>query len=345
MKAALLTGIGRFEIAEVPEPEIVNDNDVLINVGVVGVCGSDVHYYKIGKIGSQVVSFPFTIGHEAAGIVERTGRNVTRVKPGQRIAIEPSVSCGECDQCRAGRENTCRNLRFLGSPGQLEGCLRSRIVLPEQCCFPIAESMTLEQAALSEPLAIALYSVDKSAFHPGASAAILGVGPIGMSVFHVLRVENAGNVYVTDKIDERLEFSKRLAPEWRGNADRLDVVGEIANREPFLLDVVFECSGDAEAIGQAVRLLKPGGRLVLIGIPEMDEVVFPVHELRRNEITIVNVRRQAHCTRRAIDLIERRSIDLDSLVTHRFELDETQKAFDLVARYADGVMKAVISVG
>ena len=136
--------------------------DVLIRIRTVGVCGSDIHYYTSGRIGSQIVRFPFIIGHEAAGIVERTGSNVTRVKPGQRIAIDPAVSCGRCDQCKAGRENTCRELLFLGCPEQLEGCLCEYVVLPEKCCFPIEDSLTFEQATLSEPLAIGVYSVERS---------------------------------------------------------------------------------------------------------------------------------------------------------------------------------------
>jgi L-iditol 2-dehydrogenase len=204
--------------------------------------------------------------------------------------------------------------------------------------------MTFEQAALSEPLAIGVYTVERSALPINADVAILGAGPIGMSVFHVLRTKNVGDVYITDKIEERLKFSKKLNPKWSGNPDRIDIVKEISNIEPLLLDVVYECSGDAEAIIQGIQLLKPGGTLVIVGIPETDEISFPIHELRRKEITIVNIRRQVHCTQKAIDLLDRRQVNMDSMVTHHFTLEETQKAFDLVANYRDGVMKAIISM-
>ncbi len=344
MKAALLTGIRQFEIGQVPEPEIARDTDVLIRIKTVGVCGSDIHYYTTGRIGSQIIQFPFAVGHEAAGIVEQTGKKVTRVKPGQRIAIDPAVYCGHCDQCRAGRENTCRELLFLGCPGQLAGALCEYIVLPEICCFPIKDSTTFEQATLSEPLAIAVYAVERSHLSAKASVAILGAGPIGMSVFHALRAKNAGNVYVTDKIQDRLDFSRKLHPKWCGNPDRTDVVEEISNLEPLLMDAVFECSGDKVAFDHAIKLLKPGGTLALVGIPEFDEVSFPIHDLRRKEITIINVRRQAHCTQKAIDMLERRKINMDAMVTHHFPLAETRQAFELVAHYRDGVMKAMISV-
>ncbi|MGD1045520.1 MAG: alcohol dehydrogenase catalytic domain-containing protein [Bacteroidota bacterium] len=344
MKAALLTGIKQFEIRQVPDPKIINDTDVLIRIKTIGVCGSDIHYYTSGRIGSQIIQFPFIVGHEAAGIVEKTGNKVTRVKPGQRIAIDPALSCGRCDQCKAGRENTCRELLFLGCPKQLDGCLSEYIVLHEKCCFPIKESMTFEQATLSEPLAIGVYAVERSILPTKANAAILGVGPIGMSVFHVLCTKNVDNIYITDKLEERLKFSKKLNPEWTGNPDRVDIVKEISKIEPLLLDVVYECSGDTRAIAQALQLLKPGGTLVLVGITETDEISFPIHELRRKEITIINIRRQVHCTQNAIDLLARGQIHMDSIVTHRFSLEETKQAFDLVANYRDGVMKAMITI-
>jgi L-iditol 2-dehydrogenase len=204
--------------------------------------------------------------------------------------------------------------------------------------------MTFEQATLSEPLGIGVYSVERSMLPIKANVAILGAGPIGMSVFHVLRTTHVGDVYVTDKIEERLTFSKELNPKWSGNPDRTDIVGEISTIEPLLLDVVYECSGDEKAIVQAIQLLKPGGTLVLVGITETDEVYFPIHELRRKEITILNIRRQVHCTQKAIDLLDRRQVNMDSMATHHFRLEETQVAFDLVANYKDGVMKAIISL-
>jgi L-iditol 2-dehydrogenase len=344
MKAALLTGIKKFEVGQAPDPKIINDTDVLVRIKTVGVCGSDIHYYTTGRIGSQVVQFPFIIGHEAAGVVESVGSKVTNVKPGQRIAIDPAVSCGHCDQCRAGREHTCRELLFLGCPQQLDGSLCEYVVLPEKCCYPIDESMTFEQAALSEPLAIGVYSVERSMFPKKANVAILGAGPIGMCVFQVLRTKNAGNVYITDKVEERLEFSKQLNPKWSGNPDRIDIVKEISNIEPLLLDVVYECSGNSAVVDQAIQLLKPGGKFVIVGIPETDEISFPIHELRRKEITIINIRRQVDCTQKAIDLLASGKVNMDSLATHYFSLEETAEAFKLVSNYRDGVMKAMISI-
>jgi len=344
MKAALLTGIRQFELKQVSEPALSRDTDVLIRIKMVGVCGSDIHYYTTGRIGRQIVQFPFVIGHEAAGVVERTGSKVTRVKPGQRVAIDPAVSCGQCDQCRAGREHTCRRLVFLGCPDQLGGALCEYLVMPEDNCYPVNDRTPFEQATLSEPLAIAVYTVERSPLPAGANVGILGAGPIGMSVFHVLRTRNPGHVYVTDKIPERLSFAQRLNPRWCGNPERDDVVKAISDLEPLRLDVVYECSGDPAAYGQAIRLLKPGGAFVVVGIPEVDDIPFPIHEMRRREITVINIRRQAHCTQRAIDLLERRQVDMDAMASHHFPLEATRQAFDLVAHYREGVMKAMITM-
>jgi L-iditol 2-dehydrogenase len=344
MKAAVLTGIHRFDVTEVPTPQIVRPNDVLIRINTVGVCGSDVHYYTTGRIGTQVVEFPFTIGHETAGVVEKVGSAVKHVSPGQRVAVEPAVSCGECDQCKAGRHHTCRKLLFLGCPKQLEGCLSEFVVLPEENCFPIPDAMSFVQATLSEPLAIGVYAVEQSGVRDGASVGILGAGPIGMSVFHVLRTRTMGRIFLTDKIDARLATAGVLRPAWTGNPDSVDVVAEVARIEPLMLDIVYECSGDPAAVLQAVHLLKPGGRLIIVGIPEVDEIALPIHELRRKEITIFNIRRQVHCTQKALDLLASGAVNMDAMATHSFALDETQSAFDLVSSYRDGVMKAMISI-
>ena len=344
MKAAILIQPGYFEIKDINRPMIANDSDVLLRIKAVGVCGSDIHYFKTGRIGPQVVKYPFIAGHETAGIVEATGNAVRRLDAGQRVGVDPAISCGECDQCRAGRENTCRQLKFLGAPGQMDGAMCEFIVMPERNCYPVPDTVSFEQATLSEPFAIALYSVERAKLEEGASVAVIGAGPVGMCVFHALRAASIENVFVTEKIERRLALARALKPNWAGNPDRVDVLGEITKEMPLHMDVVFECSGDPEAIQQGVSLLKPGGRLMVVGIPEVDEIGIPIHDLRRKEITIYNIRRQLRCTQKALDLIAASKVNLDSLVTHRFPLEKSQHAFELVSQKADGVMKAIITI-
>jgi L-iditol 2-dehydrogenase len=344
MKAAFLSGLRQIEIGEAPEPQLAGPRDVLLRVDAVGVCGSDVHYYRTGRIGAAVVKFPFVMGHEFAGAIEKTGDEVRELKEGQRVAIDPLVACGNCDQCRAGRPNTCRNQRFMGQPGELAGSLAEYLVLPAECCHPVPDSMTAGQAAMIEPLSIGIHAQRLAQIKGGARIAILGSGPIGLCVLLACRAATDCTAYMTDLIDERLAMAAQQGARWTGNPNKSDVVNAIGEVEPAGVDFVFECAGEQETLNQAVELLTPGGTLVIVGIPEFDEISFPAHILRRKELTIKNVRRQNHCVAPAIEMVSSGRINVDPLMTHHFPLGETGAAFDMVSGYRDGVIKAIIHV-
>ena len=344
MKAMALTGIRDMRMMDVPEPRIADESDVLLAVGAVGVCGSDVHYYTTGRIGSQVVRYPYRVGHEFSGTVLECGRAVSRVGPGDRVAVDPAMFCGRCDQCLAGRFHTCRRLRFLGCPGQAEGCLSERIVMPETSCFRVGTDTTMERAALAEPFSIGVYAARMSVPLNDARIAILGCGPIGLSVIVAAVEQGAKEIRATDRIAERLAAARTGGATWTGNPDEQDVVSDILAGEDPAMDVVFECCGQQEALDQAVALLKPGGTLLLVGIPEVDRVSFGIDSLRRKELCIQNVRRQNECMQPALDLVESGRVDVDFMITHRFAFEDARAAFDLVADYADGVVKAMIEV-
>jgi L-iditol 2-dehydrogenase len=344
MRSQVLTGIGEMEMREVEKPSIKNDDDVLLKVEVVGVCGSDVHYYETGRIGSLVVEYPFRVGHEFTGCVEEVGGAVDGLNVGDIVVVEPAIVCGRCDQCMIGRENTCRQLKFLGCPGQLEGCLCEYIVMPGECCFPVGESVGVERGVLCEPFAIGVYAVEQAGMKAGEKIAILGAGPIGLSCLAAAKAVGVDDIYVTDKVNERVEVARGAGAVWSGNPDREDIVESVMKQEGLGMDVVFECAGEQEAIDQAVKLLRPGGKLMLIGIPRVERVSFVISEMRRKEITIENVRRQNECTQKAIDLISSGKVNLDFMMTHRFTLEDSKEAFDLVAGYKDGVVKALIKV-
>ena len=342
MKAVVLAGIGQIKLVDVREPSIKEDNDVLLRIEMVGVCGSDVHYYETGRIGSQIVEYPFIVGHECTATVKAVGGGVTRVGVGDGVVVDPAISCGACDQCQQGRRNTCRNLKFLGCPGQVEGCLCEYIVMPEDCCFPMGGKISFAQGVLCEPLAIGLYAVKEAKLPKDGAVAILGAGPIGLSCLVSAKAENTNACYVTEKIDERIEVAKKNGASWVGNPNGEDIVEEILHRESAGMDVVFECAGQQETIDQAVELLKPGGKLMLIGIPRTERISLVIDKMRRKEITLINVRRQNKCTEACIDLVASGKISVDFMITHRFKLEQTQEAFDMVAGYRDGVVKALI---
>jgi L-iditol 2-dehydrogenase len=342
MKAMMLTGIRQMEMKEVPDPVLRGPKDVKIKMKVLGICGSDVHYYTRGKIGSQVVNYPFTVGHEGAGVVIETGSSVTKVRKGDIIAIEPAMPCWECDQCKSGRYHTCRKLKYLGCPGQAEGCLSEYLVMPEESCFPLPGKLTADQGAISEPLSIGVYSVKQSGSINGAKIAILGFGPIGMSVALAAKADGAQKIYVTDKIDDRLAIAEKLSVSNTLNPIKENIVEKIRQREPLGLDVVFECCGQQQALDQAVDIVKPGGKIMVVGIPEFDSWSLNVEDTRRREISLHFIRRQVGCVEPALEYMENVKININHMITHRFPFGKAKEAFDLVAAYNDGVMKAMI---
>ena len=342
MKAMMLTGIRQMEMKDIPEPRLVNKNDVKIRMSVVGICGSDIHYYTQGQIGSQVVRYPFAVGHEGGGVVVEVGPAVKRVKPGDAIAIEPAMPCWSCDQCLAGRHHTCRKLKFLGCPGQAEGCLMEYIVMPEESCFPLEKPLNTDHGSISEPLAIGVYAVKKSDGVKGKKIGILGYGPIGMSVMLAAKAEGAESFFVTDKIDARLAIAGIEGNAFTVNPEKENAVDKILGKEGLGLDVVFECCGQQEALDQAIEILKPGGQLIVVGIPEFDNWIVNVEKTRRKEISLQFIRRQVDCVEAALSLMESGTIKIENMITHRFPFSKTKEAFDLVAAYSDGVMKAMI---
>jgi L-iditol 2-dehydrogenase len=344
MKAAHFTGLKTLEIVELPMPKLNRPDDVLLRIERVGVCGSDVHYYRDGRIGEQVLIYPATVGHECAGTVIEAGAEVAHLRPGDRVAVDPAMVCGTCDQCRLGRPNTCRHLQFMGAPGEALGAVAEYRVVPAANCFPIPAGMTLDEAALVEPLSVGLHAVHLGEVTDAARIVIIGAGPIGLSVLLCAKATAACTVYATDLLDERLAVARRCGADWTANASHGAAIEAILQKEPQGVELVFECAGDPLCIDEAQKLLTPGGTLVLVGIPSTDRVIFGIHHMRRKELTFKNVRRQRGCVAPVIEMIAAGRIDPKPLLTHRFPLERVAEAFDLVARYGDGVVKALVDL-
>jgi len=342
MKSVLLNKPHSFEIAETASPVIKNPGDVLIRIKSIGVCGSDIHYYSDGKIGDQIVVYPFRIGHECAGIVEQVGADVKNVIPGERIAIDPLISCGKCTQCLSGRFHTCLNQKFLGCPGQLEGALAEYLILPSQCCYKIPEKLSYQQAVLAEPLSIALHALSFITDNE-KSLAILGTGPIGLSVLTAAKFKGINKLLTTDILDYRNTIASANGAVYSGNPKKQNIVKDILEIENEGVDAVFDCCGKQEAIDQAIEILRPGGKLIIVGIPETNEIKFNPHLIRRKEIQIQNVRRQNEKIETALQLLANPNFDIDFMITHNFSFEQTTEAFNLVENYSNGVIKAMIN--
>jgi len=332
-------------LTQITAPEIVHPNEVKIKMLTIGVCGSDIHYYSEGKIGTQVVQYPFPVGHECSGIIEEIGSDVVNVKVGDLVVVDPSVHCGHCDQCLAGRPHTCRNNKFLGCPGQLDGCLAEYIVMPDFTCFPVTGKMNRIQAALIEPLTIGVYTVKLAQIqNKTTTVGIFGAGPIGLSVLFKLLADGIEDITLIEPLEYRLKKAQEIGAKYLVNPDYEIVEEVVRNQHELLLDVAFEASGEQDAVTNAVKILKPGGKLVLVGIPPSAEYTFNMDLMRRKELTVINVRRQNHCVEEAIDLIVSGKIDIEKMVTHHFSLEDTPVAFEIVEGYRDRAIKAMINL-
>ena len=342
MKVLALTKVARLEIIDFPMPRIEKDTDVLLKIAVVGVCGSDIHYYETGRVGSQVVSFPYRVGHECSATVAQIGKAVKNLKLGDLVVVEPAVVCHNCDQCKIERENTCRNLKFLGTPGQFDGCICEYMVMPAENCFPVTGKLTPIQAAICEPFTIGLYSANRGQGTHSKTIAILGSGPIGLSCMESARLKGAEKIFITDKLDYRLNIAAKHGANWTGNPDKTDIVKDILKLHPTGMDVVYECAGQQSTVDQSAEILRPGGKLILVGIPREDRISLPIDKFRRKELTIINIRRQNRTTEEAIKILESAKVNVDYMASHRFNFADSAKAFDLVAGYKDKVIKAMI---
>lgn len=216
--------------------------------------------------------------------------------------------------------------------------------MPAECCFPLSKKIPVADAVLAEPLSIGVYTIEllQSLRDAPNHLALLGCGPIGLCVMTAARAAGIDAIYATEKLDYRLAAAMRLGARWTGNVEKTNVVADLLAQKPEGLEAVIDCCGDQQAFDQAIQLLKPGGLFLIVGIPASDRVSFDISLLRRKEITIQNVRRQNDCVEKAIALIESGEMPTGVLVTHEFELAEAQEAFEIVANYRDGVIKAVI---
>ena len=343
MRQAFLVAPGRFEVREVPEPGTIGPHEAVVRLKAVGVCGSDVHYFTEGRIGSQVVEYPFTIGHECSGVVERVGEAVTRVAVGDRVTVDPAMPCGECEWCRKGRENICANLRFLGCPGQVEGAYKELLVMPEHSLFRMPDSLSFDDGVVIEPAAIGAYAVAQSGLRPDETIAVLGCGPIGLLVLACARASGRRRAFATELVPERVEAAGRLGADVALNASETDVVQAIHKATGGRgVDVVYECAGEQETLEQATRIAAPGGRVSILGIPSTPRVELIPELVRRKELLLINVRRQNKMMERTIELAASGAVATSELVTHHFPLEGVAEAFELVASYRDGVLKAII---
>lgn len=346
MRASRLHGIRDLRLEELPRPE-PGRGEVLLRVAAVGVCGSDVHYYRDGAIGDQVAAEPIILGHEFSGWVAELGpEGEANLEVGQLVAVDPAIPCGACEPCQRGHPNLCPDVRFCGTP-PIDGVFAEYAVMPAENCFPLPPGLTPVEGAMLEPLGVAIHAVDLAHLRPGYSVAVLGAGPIGLLIAAVARASGASEIYMSEPLAHRREFALDYVADAAVDPyeEETDIVEEVARlTDGRGVDVAFEAAGADETPDQCAGAARPGGKVIVAGIPRDDRMRFTASTVRRRGLTIKLVRRMKHTYPRAIRLVEKGLVDVKALATHEFALERIAEAFDMVARYGDGVIRAVIQV-
>ena len=322
MRAARLHGPRDLRVHEEERPRPA-PGQVLVRVEAVGLCGSDLHWFEGGGIGGDRVTRPVVPGHEMAG----------RTEDGRLVAVEPAIPCERCPLCLEGHPNLCPAVRFSGH-GEVDGAMREWMAWPEGNLFPLPDTHTATDGAMLEPLGVALHTVDLAHVRPGSSVGVFGAGPIGLLCLQVAKAAGAARLVATDlpSRPHRLEAARDVGARAFAAEDGREAKSILRSVGGHGLDVAIEAAGEQAAVDAAVESARPGGRVVLAGIPSEERTSVKASSARRKGLTIVFVRRMKHTYPRAIALAVAGRVDLRSVVTHRFPLAEAARAFDVASR-------------
>ncbi len=349
MRVARLHAARDIRIDEVDEPGDPDAGQVLIRVTAVGICGSDLHSYEDGRIGDTVVQQPLILGHEFAGQIlacgdEARDGNDDPLQAGQRVAVDPAQPCLRCELCLKGHPNLCRRLHFCGLWPD-DGALCERMLVPAHGCFPLPDALSDAEGALLEPLGVALHAVDLARLRLAQSVVVLGCGPIGLLIIRLAQLAGAEPIYACDRFPWRVAAARAwgASEAWccleEDSIERVDQL--TAGRGA---DAVFEAAWADESVAEAAEMARPGGRVILVGIPSADVLTMKHSTARRKGLTLLMSRRMKHTYPRSIRLAQGGAIALEDLISRRYPLDRTAAAFASYAAWETGVQKLLIDI-
>lgn len=313
----------------IPEP---GAGEVLVKVAATGICGSDVRFYTDGKVGTFTVTTPVIPGHESSGIIAGVGKGVKKLREGDRVAIEPGISCGVCEMCTTGKYNLCFDMHFLSAP-PINGTFCDYVVVPEHLAFPIPDSLSLKAAALSEPSAVAIHSVNRSRMRSGETGIIIGAGPIGLLTLQAFKAAGGGRAICVDVIENRLEIAKKLGADEAYTPDK-ELIKEA--------DVIYECAGSAQATAKLISMARPGARIVQVGNPKGGNVALDLATLCDLEIDYIGIFRYANVYPTAIRWLSDGRIKAEDLITHVFPFEQAVEAFNLCRDNPSETIKVIV---
>ena len=342
MKAAYLTEKMKIVVRDDREIPVPSQGQVLVKMEYCGVCGSDVHFYKEGKVGDTPAPKDFILGHEVAGTITALGEGVTGLQVGDRVALEPGYTCGKCEFCKTGRYNLCPDVQFFAAP-PVQGALQEYVVHPADMCFKLPENVSTEEGALVEPLAVGMHAASQANVTLGNSVLILGSGCIGLVTMLSAKARGASKLVVVDLFQKRLDMAKKLGATEVINAKEENLVDRV--REifgPLGADIVFETAGAIPTIQQTPFYVKPGGTICLVGMAAESMANYNFNQIMMKEVTIKSVFRYRNLYPSAIAAISSGAIDVKQIVTHRFTFDESDQAFHNAVVNAQDEIKEVI---
>lgn len=343
MKVAVMLGIGKmgFEERDIPKAK---DDEVLVKLEYVGICGSDMHYYETGAIGDYVVEPPFVLGHEPGGTVVEVGKNVKHLKVGDRVALEPGKTCGHCEFCKTGRYNLCPDVVFFATP-PVDGVFQEYVAHKAELCFKLPENVSTLEGALIEPLAVGFHAAIQGDAHLGQRAVVMGAGCIGLVSMMALKARGVSEVYVVDIMEKRLEKALELGATGVMNGAKEDVLERVKElTDGAGMDLVIETAGTEITTRQAIHMAKKGSNIVLVGYSKSGEMTLPMSLVLDKELTFKTVFRYRHIYPMAIDAVAAGKVNLKGIVTDVFGLDEAQKAMDYSVNNKADIVKAVIRI-
>jgi L-iditol 2-dehydrogenase len=341
MKAAFLRKAGDLFVQEVPRPACAPE-ELLINVKEIGVCGSDLHYFNDGRIGDHVVTVPHTLGHEASGVVVQVGERTSGFSVGDRVTMEPGVPCMSCESCREGRYNLCPEVRFTGAP-PYQGMFREFVSHDARFVYHVPDGVSFTQAALAEPLAVAHNAVRRAGVQPGDTVLVTGAGPIGFSCIQMARIAGAARIIASEPLPFRRGVALKVGADNvldPGAGPLSKMVQEITGGR--MCDCVLEASGADQAIADAIRCIRKGGRVVYVGMGK-GTVGIPHAEVLKKEATLLGIYRYANDFRPVIELLAAGRLDVDAWVSHRFPLARIAEAITTANDPAVDKLKVMVT--
>ncbi len=339
MRAAELIAPFTFRLTEMPI-EDPGPGEVQVRVESVGVCGSDLHAYAEGAVGGTPNVYPMLLGHEPAGRIVKRGAGVTGLAAGDRGALEPALYCYHCEFCLSGHHNVCANLRFLSNP-HYPGFFRELVNLPVANFCPIPAGMSFDEAALAEPLAVAVHSLRLASIRAGEAVAVIGAGPIGLLTIAALRAAQAGRIWAVEPLAHRRELAQGMGAD--AAVEPGEAAEEILSRTAQRgVDCAIDCAAKEDTTSQAIQLTRNAGRVALTGIHASASVTMDGSAMRRKELTLFNVRRSNHETEEALELLHAHPSWFRPLLTHTRAMERIDEAFAIASEYRDGVGKMMV---